>query len=186
MAKKKLTNEQRETLLLWLAADYDFRLILGWFKEREWPTITKANISHYRKQYGIDIEQLRKERRDTALSSGLALKAERVKRLIENADALDAIKWVAGDNGRLYNEKAWRETLADIAAELGHRKQIHEVEVNDELRKALARLGLTLADVATDPLASSLFAHAGISVSVGAETTGNDSGGETTEPDGAQ
>jgi hypothetical protein len=181
MAKNKLTLEQRETLLAWLAADYDGRLIQKWFDERKWPQITKATVSHYRKQYAIDIDRIRKERRDTALSSGLALKAERVKRLIENADALEAIKWEPGENGRLYNEKAWRETLADIAAELGHRKQVHEVEASEELRKALAKLGLTLNDIASDPLAVSLFAHAGVSVSVGDEATRDNSGTEAEE-----
>lgn len=160
---------------MWLAADYDWRLIQAWFKEREWPSITRAALSYYRKQYDIDIERLRAERRDKALETGLALKTERVKRLIENADALEAIKWEPGENGRLYNEKAWRETLADIAAELGHRKQMHEVEASEELRKALEKLGLTLNDVNSDPLAASLFAHAGVSVQVGDEAAGSDS-----------
>lgn len=175
MARPKLTSEQRETLLQWLAADYDWRLIQAWFKEREWPIVNRSTVFYYRKAYGVDIERLRADRRDRALETGLALKTERVKRLIENADALEAIKWVPGDNGRLYNEKAWRETLADIAAELGHRKQMHEVEASEELRKALQKLGLTLNDINSDPLAAHLFAHAGIGVSIGDEATRSDS-----------
>ena len=123
MAKTKLTNDQREALLTWLAADYDGGLIAQWFAERHWPTLTRANLHSYRKRYGLTIDELRKSRRDSALNTGLALKEERVKRLVQHADALEALKWEPDKNGRLWNEKAWRETLADIAAETGGRKQ---------------------------------------------------------------
>lgn len=123
MARPKLINEQRQALLTWLAADYETGLIVKWFQERQWPQISRANFSYYRKHYQIDIETLRKARRDSALNEGLALKEERVKRLEEHADALEAIKWVPDEHGRLWNEKAWRETLDDIASETGGRKQ---------------------------------------------------------------
>lgn len=51
------------------------------------------------------------------------MKEERIARLAEHADALEAIKWGPDDKGRMWNEKAWRETLEAIAAEMGHRKQ---------------------------------------------------------------
>jgi len=117
--------------LTWLAADYDTALIVEWFKERDWPQITRANFSYYRKHYYIDIDALRKARRDSALNEGLALKEERVRRLAQHADALEAIKWEPDKNGRLGNEKAWRETLADIAAETGGRKQQVELGGKD-------------------------------------------------------
>lgn len=123
MAKNTLTEEQREALLTWLAADYDTALIVKWFEKNNWPKLTRQNISAYRKQYGLEVDKLRKERRDSALNTGLALKEERVKRLVEHADSLDAIKWQPGENGRLYNEKAWRETLDDIASETGGRSK---------------------------------------------------------------
>jgi hypothetical protein len=109
--------------LTWLAADYDGGLIAAWFAEKQWPEISRATLHYYRLKYNIDIETLRKERRESALNTGLALKEERVKRLVQHADALEAIKWEPDEHGRLWNEKAWRETLDDIAAELGHRKQ---------------------------------------------------------------
>jgi hypothetical protein len=123
MAKQKLTNEQRGTLLEWLAADYDWRLIKKWFDERQWPELSRNTISYYRKSRNIDIEQLRGDRRLKALYTGLALKSERIARLTRHADELEAIKWEPDEHGRLWNEKAWRETLGEIAAEVGDRKQ---------------------------------------------------------------
>lgn len=69
------------------------------------------------------ISKLRTERRETAAATGLALKEERIARLKEHADKLEAIKWQANrKTGRLHNEKAWRETLDEIAREMGDRK----------------------------------------------------------------
>jgi hypothetical protein len=132
MAKPKLTNEQRETLLTWLAADYDSRLIALWFKEREYPEISRATLSYYREKYGVEIEKLRAERRTSALNTGLAIKEERVKRLSDHADALEAIKWIPDiKTGKLHNEKAWRETIDDIAKEVGGRKQNIDLSNSD-------------------------------------------------------
>lgn len=131
MAKPKLTNEQRETLLTWLAADYDSGLIVKWFSEKEWPVIGRAALHYYREKYGILIDEIRKLRRDSAINTGLALKEERVARLAQHADMLEAIKWEPDERGRLWNEKAWRETLADLAAETGGRKQAVEMTGKD-------------------------------------------------------
>ena len=144
MAKPKLTNEQREALLTWLAADYESGLIAQWFKEREWPEISRATLHYYREKYGILIDEIQKARRESALNTGLALKEERVKRLTQHADALDAIKWQPDERGRLWNEKAWRETLADIAAEVGGRKQSVELTGKDGGAVATASSVLTI------------------------------------------
>lgn len=122
MAANKLTEEQRAQLLTWIAAEYSEGLIFQWFKDRQWPDITAANLSYYRKRFKAQIEALREGRRSAALTTGLALKAERVERLKHHADALEAIKWEPDKNGRLWNEAAWRETLDDIAKEMGHRR----------------------------------------------------------------
>ena len=127
MAKPKLTKEQKQALLTWLAADYDTALIVKWFEERQWPQLSRNTFTFYRKHYDIDIQTLRKARRDSALNEGLALKEERVKRLVIHADALEVIKWEPDEHGRMWNEKAWRETLADIAAETGGRKQVLDI-----------------------------------------------------------
>jgi hypothetical protein len=139
MARPKLTRDQRETLLKWISADYETGLIIKWAKEDpNWPPIDRDDLKYYRKKYGINIEVLRKMRRDSALNEGLALKEERVRRLSEHADALEAIKWVPDEHGRLWNEKAWRETLADIAAETGGRKQNVDITTGGEKIKGYA------------------------------------------------
>lgn len=140
MAAPKLNEEQRTQLLQWVAAEYSEGLIRKWFAEREWPELTAPGISHYRKRYKEQIETLRDDRRTAALSTGLALKAERVERLKEHADALDAIKWKTDDKGRLWNEKAWRETLDDIAKEMGHRRQGVDLTLEREIEAFLDRL----------------------------------------------
>ena len=123
MAAPKLNEEQRETLLTWLAAEYDTRLIRKWFAANGWPELSRTTLFYYRKQHGVDIAALCQERRSRALDSGLALREERIARLAAHADELDAIKWEPDEHGRLWNEKAWRETLDDIAKEMGHRRQ---------------------------------------------------------------
>src|SRR3990167_2778343 len=94
MARIKLTSEQRMQLLHWLAADYEWPLIRQWFAERGWPTISRALCSYYRHARDMGIAELRAERRRDALSSGLAVKEERVARLKAHADKLESIKWV--------------------------------------------------------------------------------------------
>jgi len=123
-----------------VAAEYTEGLIRQWFADRKWPDLTQQGISYYRKRYKIEIEAKRDERRNAALTTGLALKAERVERLKEHADALDAIKWKADDKGRLWNEKAWRETLDDIAKEMGHRRQGVDLTLEREIEAFLDRL----------------------------------------------
>lgn len=127
----RLTKAQRLTLLTWLAADYDWRLIVAWMADRNWPIPCRASGTYYRKKYGAKIEELRTQRLESALNTGLALKEERVERLKQHADALEKIKWVPDDKGRLWNEAAWRETLEDIAAEMGHRKQAVTISGED-------------------------------------------------------
>ena len=180
MAKTKLTSEQRATLLEWLAADYDWRLIRKWFEEREWPTISRALVSYYRNSRDLGIAKLRDKRRNNALKSGLALKEERVARLVAHADALEAIKWVPDKRGRMWNEKAWRETLAEIAAEMGHRKQVVEMrDWRDRVVELLKAGTVTPDDVRAefgDDLATELFTRAGLPL--GASSAPGTSGGE--------
>lgn len=134
MAAPKLVNGQRLALLTWLAADYDTSLIIKWFRDRNWPALDRDDVFYYRKRFRQQIEAVRAERHTNALTSGLALKEERIERLKHHADELEAIKWLPDEKGRLWNEKAWRETLADIAAEMGDRKQpvVHSGEVKHE------------------------------------------------------
>lgn len=151
MAAPKLTDIQRLQVLEWLTADYDSTLILHWIKERRtrekdpepWPEdLDPSAIRYYRSKWKVQIEEARAARHSAALNAGLALKEERVARLKEHADKLEAIKWVADPKtGRLWNEKAWREVLDDIAKEMGHRRQGIDLDVVEaELDAALDKL----------------------------------------------
>ena len=122
MAAPKLETEQQTALLEWFAAEYGGPLIKKWFAERQWPALSDATLTYYRQKWAPEIEAARATRRGGATTSGLALKEERVKRLAEHADELEAIKWIPDEKGRLWNEKAWRETLDDISNEMGHRR----------------------------------------------------------------
>lgn len=144
MAAPKLTDDQREALLTWLAAEYDTRLIRKWFKANKWPEIDRAMFTYYRKKHGTEIDAIRADRRAQALNSGLALKEERLARLAQHADELEAIKWETDKNGRCWNEKAWRETLDDIAKEMGHRRQGIDIALQEELGYILEQLQRTL------------------------------------------
>lgn len=136
--KPKINAEQQSALLAWLAAEYSEPLIRKWFEERKWDTLAESTISYHRTRYAAEIAAARQERRASAINSGLALKEERVKRLAEHADELEAIKWVPDEKtGRLWNEKAWRETLDDIAKEMGHRRTGMDVDIIDKERAAL-------------------------------------------------
>lgn len=139
--KPKLSPEQRAALLTWLAAEYSEPLIRKWFIEREWEPLAPSTLSYHRAQMAEEIAAARAARRGSALNTGLALREERVRRLVEHADELEAIKWEPDDKGRLWNEKAWRETLDDIAREMGQRRPDIEgkaVEILDQLRDVLS------------------------------------------------
>lgn len=136
--KPKLTAEQQSALLAWLVAEYSESLIQKWFEEREWEPLTSGTISYHRTRYADEIATARSERRSSAITTGLALKEERVKRLAEHADELEAIKWLPDPKtGRLWNEKAWRETLDDIAKEMGHRRAGIDLDILDKERDAI-------------------------------------------------
>ena len=141
MAAPKLTIEQQQALREWFAAEYSGPLIKKWFREREWPELSGAALTYYRKKWEPEIAAARAERRGGALTTGLALKEERVKRLVDHADELEAIKWEADEKGRLWNEKAWRETIDDIAKETGGRRTGVDLElVEKELDATLDKL----------------------------------------------
>jgi hypothetical protein len=121
MAKNTLDNEQRAQLLAWLAADFPATGIKAQFRQRGWPSLTDALLSYYRRSFAAELATLRAARREGALTQGLALKEARVAALVAHAEGLESIMWAPDRRGRYWNEKAWRETLADIAAEVGDR-----------------------------------------------------------------
>lgn len=95
-------------------------------------------------RYQIDIDRARAHRLANALSRGVALKEERIERLKQHADDLEERKWDPDDHGRLWNEKAWRETLKQIADETEDRRV--GVDLTVDWRIELKRLGFVKDD----------------------------------------
>jgi hypothetical protein len=122
MARPVLTEEHKEQLLEWLTVGYPDQAIQQWFRQRGWPMITAQAISYHRIENRERIEAAKAARTEGALNRGLALKEERVRALVDHAAALEQIIWVPDEKGKLHNEKGWRETLDDIAKEMGHRR----------------------------------------------------------------
>jgi hypothetical protein len=148
MARNKLSKEQRLQVLTWIAADYDTQLIRQWMEKRKWPKIGCNTLYIYRRRYAIKIEELRKQRLSLALTTGLALKEERVTRLKDEADLLEAKKWEYDWNsGRLWNEKAWRETIQQIADEMEPKRNemehsgtvTHRIEFSEAIEKVYGK-----------------------------------------------
>jgi hypothetical protein len=135
MATNILSEEQQHQLLQWLAAGYSGPLIQQCFHARGWKHISLPGIHYYRAQYREEIEERSKARLEKAFDAGLAQKEDRIRALVQHAETLEELKWVPDDNGKLHNEKAWRETLDDIAKEMGHRKANVDVTSNGEALK---------------------------------------------------
>jgi hypothetical protein len=123
MAAPVLTKEQRNQIVEWLAAGYTGPLIQQILAARGWKVVSIPSIHHYRDQYREEIERRSRERLEAAFDAGLAQKEARIRALVLHAETLEELKWTPDDKGKLHNEKAWRETLDDIAKEMGHRRQ---------------------------------------------------------------
>ena len=131
---QRLTRWQRATVLKLIAADYSSATVLLLLSklntegnplrdgEPGFPMITASAVDYYRSKHRDELIRLRADRLEAAMISGCAVKAERIARLCAHADELEAIKWDVAESGKLWNEKAWRETLDDIAREMGERK----------------------------------------------------------------
>jgi hypothetical protein len=118
----RLNVDQRAMLVALLASGAAESGIQQYFVVAKWGKLSSSTISFYRKQFADLIEAAKLQRVDDALTAGLALKAERIAALKEHAAMLEALRFVSDNNGRLWNERAWRLTLADIAMEMGERK----------------------------------------------------------------
>lgn len=127
MAAPILTEEQRLALLESLAAGHPQPLIDMLFRARGWKPLHHSSVGHYRERYREEIEAARQEREARAFDAGLAQWEVRVKALVEHAETLQRLIWEPDNKGKLHNEKAWRETLDDIAKEMGHRVQRADV-----------------------------------------------------------
>lgn len=127
----KLNPDQLAILKMWIAAGYSYGMIRSRLERRGWPVISEPAVSQHRTAMRAIVERVKAERHAAAVTSGLALKEERVARLCEYADEVDEIKWVADEKGRLWNGVEWRKALDDIAKEMGDRRAGVDLNVND-------------------------------------------------------
>ncbi len=122
MAAPKIDKRHQPQLLEWLAAGYQNKRIRELMKTTKMPVIGDTGLGYYRTKWREEIVVAIKARHDEALSSGLALKAERVKRLCDHADEIEARRLELDKILKPSWAAEWRATLEDIAAEMGDRR----------------------------------------------------------------
>jgi hypothetical protein len=148
----RLKKTQKEAVLKWVAAGLQSDEINELAAEFDPPfQISPRMVSYYRDTRGVDIGALIKAGEEEALTQGLALKGERVRKLKQLAALmekdlfggflwLDQVKGIgSGDIAQIvdYEEfnkgevDAYRGVLDDIAKELGHRVQRAELTGKD-------------------------------------------------------
>lgn len=118
----RMTQPERDLLLKLLVAGQRESLIFSAFEALGYQRPSSSTLNYYRFVWREQIREAKTRRIEQAMTEGLALKAERVAKLKEHAELLEAMRFTADKNGRLWNERAWRQTLGDIAAEMGERR----------------------------------------------------------------
>jgi len=157
MAKTRirLKKKQKEAVLAWIAEGLETGEINQRAANFKPPfEITAALVDYYRKTREADLKTLQMSSDHDALSSGLAIKNERVRRLQQLADLmwkditggflwLDQVKALgSGEFMETYDYeefntaevKEFRGVLDDIAKELGQRRTVIEMNWRDEAR----------------------------------------------------
>jgi hypothetical protein len=148
----KLKKSQKEKLLEWVAAGLKTDEINKLAQQFSLPfQVSRAQVDFYRKTRGADIKQLAQASEFDALSSVLAQKSERVKRLqllasLMEEDIFAGAQWLTdyksvgrGEDFQLFEIERfnqseiseYRATLEQIAAEVG------DAETNINIRGKL-------------------------------------------------
>ena len=148
----RLKKAQKEAVIKWIAEGLKSDEINARAAEFIPPfAVSRPQVAYYRKTREVEIEALVRAGEQDALSEGLAVKAERIKKLKQLAALmekdlfggflwLDQVKGVgSGDIATLvdYEEfnkaevDAYRGILEDIAKEMGHRVQKQEISGAD-------------------------------------------------------
>ena len=121
---KHMSEEQRLHIVELLVAGYTVSFIKESFERKGWKAPSHVTIQNYRIKFQVDIENARAERYKELMENGLALQDERVARLTQHAEKLESLGTDAQDEkGTLIVSKEYRETIADIAAEVGGRQK---------------------------------------------------------------
>lgn len=159
----RVTQEQKDRMMVLFIAGYTVNYVNQKLSE-EFPgfvPLTAQAINKYKSQWREEIELARQVRQTDNLNQGLALRAERIARLVEHAETLEAVRYLQDDKGRLVNEKAWRATLDDIAKEVGDRRPdidarvgiildcLRDTLTTEQYAQVLARLAFSSSGAST-------------------------------------
>jgi len=86
----RLRRNQKNALQEWVAAGFETGEINSKAAEFEPPfSVSRAQVDYYRKTRGIVLDELMKSGDYDALKTGLALKVERVKKLVQLAGLIE-------------------------------------------------------------------------------------------------
>lgn len=145
--RQKLRKRQREALLRWISEGLQTDEINERAAEFDPPfEVSRQHVDHYRSTRAADIQAIQQAGEYDALTTGLALRGERVRKLQRLAALLeedifgdrlwvDQVKMVSsGEKAKEVNYeefnaaevKQYRGILDDIAKEMGHRKTVVE------------------------------------------------------------
>jgi len=139
-------------VIRWIAAGLQSDEINGKTAQFDEPfSVSRQQVDYYRKSYAIDLEAMKRAGREDALTEGLALKSERVRKLKQLAalmeqDIFGGLLWTteikgvgSGDIAEIVEFEEfngaevvqYRGVLDDIAKEVGERVQKSEVSGKD-------------------------------------------------------
>jgi len=170
----RLNKKQREQLLTWIAEGLESGEInkrASKFKPAF--QVTRQQVDHYRKTRDVSIEEIKEQGETSALTTGLALKENRVKMLQGLADLLsrdifkNGLLWTenakglgSGPDFERYDYKEFnaaevrelRATLEDIASEVGERVKKQELTGKDGKPLLPPRTPVNLSDLTEEEL----------------------------------
>jgi hypothetical protein len=129
-----MSPSMRDLLLKLLVSGVREGAIKAVFRSLGYVPPASSALAYYRERWRAQIDEARARRTENALTEGLALRAERVAKLKEHAAILDELRFVPDRNGRLWNERAWRQALDDIAAEMGERRPKEQEESGEVVK----------------------------------------------------
>ena len=148
----RLKKEQKHAIQEWVAAGLESGEINSKAAEFEPPfSVSRAQVLYYRQTRGVKLDELMQSGDYDALKTGLALKAERVKKLAKLAglmeeDLFGGVLWtqdvkmigaapfqerVEFEEFNTAEVQQYRGVLDDIAKEVGDRAQRNEITGKD-------------------------------------------------------
>ncbi len=144
-----LNQNQKNLVKAWVAAGLKDREIIQLAKEQVPPFhISQQNISkNYRKPVRKKVERLLERQEDSVLRSGLAVRENRIKRLMEYEElARERMKMEKDPKGLSTLINQARGCLDDIAKEMGERREKIDVSANVHIRDIAAIMAKVYGD----------------------------------------